>query len=62
MLFFYTLLYLKKNYFYLIKNLFFQLLKISCSSFLAIYSFYLILNNQSKLFAYDSEFEKNLYL
>ena len=43
-----------RKYFVFNQNLIFSILKISCSSFLAIYSFYLILNNFSELFAYES--------
>ena len=43
-----------RKYFVFNQNLIFAILKISCSSFLAIYSFYLILNNFSELFAYES--------
>ena len=43
-----------RKYFVFNKNLIFSILRISCTSSLSIYSFYLILNNFSELFAYES--------
>ena len=51
----------KKNYFTFTNNLIFLIIRILCSSSLAVYLFYLFLINYSNLFVYDSNL-KLLYM